>query len=114
MENSQTENKECSLQKRLLKAKILRKSRKCRGIWLLVSRSFDSQQSWKEANTQKGADRKNLGREDSKKRGAKPHLSIWRKMRPEMAKKWFIVLPRPCSQTELVYTVLQSDTPKQA
>lgn len=101
----------------LKKAKILRKSGRYRGTLFLVSRSFDSQRSWKEASTQggaKGAARKNFGRENLQKNmepNPQKHLSIQMKVGPEMAMKWFTVLPRPCSQTELVYTVLQNDTP---
>lgn len=96
---------------------MLRKSGRYRGTWFLVSRSFDSQQSWKEASTQegaKGAATKNLGRENLQKNlepNPQEHSSIQRKPRPEMAKKWLTVLPRSCSQTELVYKVLQRDTP---
>lgn len=99
------------------KAKTLRKSGRYRGTWFLVSRNFDSQRSWKEASTQegaKGAARKNLGRKNLQKNmepNPQEHLSIQMKVIPEMAMKWFTVLPRSCSQTELVYTVLQSNTP---
>lgn len=100
-----------------LKAKMLRKSGRYWGTWSLVSRSFESQRSWKKASTQegsKGAARKTLVERTCKKNmevNPQEHSSIQRKLRPQMAKKWFTVLTRSCSQTELVHTVLQSHTP---
>lgn len=54
-----------------LKAKMLRKSGRYWGTWFLVSRSFESQRSWKKASTQegsKGAARKTLVERTCKKK----------------------------------------------